>query len=126
MEKNPIKLIFVLLGFVSLGLGILGAFLPILPTTPFIILAAFCFSKGSTKLHNWILISPAFGPLIKNWQDHGIIKKKAKFWATFFIIPSFSYAVLWVPVSIVVKVVLVITAICVLSFIWSRPSEVRA
>ena len=69
---------YILGGFISLGLGFIGAFLPILPTTPFAILAAFLFSKSSPRLEQWILDLPAVGPLVKDWRQHKVINPKAK------------------------------------------------
>ena len=66
--------LFLTLGYVSLGLGIIGLLLPVLPTTPFILLAAFAFSKSSEKLHGWLLNHRLYGPLITNWQRHGVIR----------------------------------------------------
>ena len=65
---------FLTLGYVSLGLGVIGLLLPVLPTTPFILLAAFAFSKSSEKLHGWLLNHRLYGPLITNWQRHGVIR----------------------------------------------------
>lgn len=109
-------------GWISLILGIIGAFLPILPTTPLVILAAFLFSKGSTRLHGWLLAQPYLGAMIVDWERNGVIRPRAKWMATAAIIPLFSYTVVFVPVHGVIKVIVVLTGIGVLGFIWSRPS----
>ena len=65
-------------GCLSLTLGALGIALPLLPTTPFVLLAAFAFAQSSEKLHQWLLDHDVFGPLIDNWQRHGAISRRAK------------------------------------------------
>lgn len=65
-------------GVLSLGLGILGIFLPLLPTTPFVLLAAFCFSRSSTRCEAWLLDHPRFGPMIRDWRQHRAIPWRAK------------------------------------------------
>lgn len=65
-------------GSLALALGLIGVFLPIMPTAPFIILAALCFSRSSDRLHAWLLAHPQFGPIILNWQDYGAIAPWAK------------------------------------------------
>ncbi len=66
------------LGGLFLGLGLLGVVLPVLPTTPFLLLAAGCFAKSSPRLHQWLLGHPVFGPPIRNWEENGAISRKAK------------------------------------------------
>ena len=68
-------------GWAALALGALGILLPLLPTTPFLILAAYCFSRGSGRLHAWLLNHRVFGPPIENWRKHRAISKRAKFTA---------------------------------------------
>jgi len=60
-------------GFLFLGLGFSGVFLPLLPTTPLVLLAAGCFAKSSERWHRWLLANPTFGPMIRNWQQHQCI-----------------------------------------------------
>jgi uncharacterized protein len=66
------------LGGTSLGLGTLGTLLPLLPTTPFLLLAAFAFARGSPGLEAWLLAHPRFGPPILLWQRHRAINRRAK------------------------------------------------
>lgn len=62
------KLIYNLVGFICLGLGAVGVALPVLPTTPFVLLAAFCFSAGNTKYAAWLKNNRVFGPYIENYR----------------------------------------------------------
>lgn len=80
---------WVVAGFTSLGLGILGIFLPLLPTTPLVILAAFCFGKGSPRLHAWMLSHRRFGPMISDWEETGAIPRKVKRFSCLFMAATF-------------------------------------
>jgi uncharacterized protein len=64
------------------GLGVLGLFLPLLPTVPFLLLASICFSKGSKHFQSWLLNHPKLGPPVRDWQQHQVIRPKAKWWGT--------------------------------------------
>jgi len=75
------RIIWLLIGGSSLGLGTLGIFLPLLPTVPFYLLAAYSFSKSSTKIHNWLLNHKIFGPDIRNWNENRVIHRRAKLMA---------------------------------------------
>lgn len=65
-------------GGVALLFGLIGIVVPLLPTTVFLLLAAFCFSKGSQQLHDWLVEHPRLGPPIREWRRHGAISRKAK------------------------------------------------
>ena len=69
---------FLVLGLAFTGLGFVGAFLPVLPTVPFLILAAACFARSSARLEAWLLSHPYFGPLLADWFARGAIPLRAK------------------------------------------------
>lgn len=66
-------------GYLSLGLGFLGIFLPVLPTTPFVLLAAACFAKSSPRMHKWLHNSSLFGESLQRWEAHRCISRRNKF-----------------------------------------------
>lgn len=121
--KHPKNALFITLGLLCLTLGALGAFLPILPTTPFALLAAYCFSKGSPKLHAWLLSTKLFGPLIYNWEQYGVVGVRAKILATVMIVILFSYTLIYVEVALWIKVIVTLSGLGVLLFLWTRPSS---
>lgn len=117
------KLIFLLLGWLFLVLAIIGIPLPILPTTPFLILSAYFFSKSSEKLHEWLLNTKYLGPMILDWEKNRVIRMKAKVLSTIMIVSLFSYTLLFVDVPIFIKIIVSFTGLAALSFIWTRPSK---
>ncbi len=72
------KVLFLVLGFTSLTLGLVGMILPVLPTTPFLLLSAFLFSKSSPQWYNWLVRHPKLGPYIVNFREKKIIPRKIK------------------------------------------------
>ncbi|MBE2278401.1 MAG: DUF454 family protein [Rhodobacteraceae bacterium] len=72
------RIVWVSLGLLALALGGLGLFLPLLPTTPFLLLAAAAFARSSERLHGWLIGHPSFGPVIRAWQQHRAIPPRAK------------------------------------------------
>lgn len=72
------RALWLALGGMFLGLGLLGVVLPVLPTTPFLLLAAGCFARSSPRLHGWLLGHRLFGPPIRNWEENGAISRRSK------------------------------------------------
>jgi len=111
------------LGWISVILGVIGAILPVMPTTPFLILAAYLFSKSSPRFHRWLLNLPTFGPIIKEWEEKKTIKKKIKIQAITLLSLSMIITLSFVPVKVEVKYVLASAWVLVSLFIWTRKSE---
>jgi uncharacterized membrane protein YbaN (DUF454 family) len=102
------------------AIGVVGAFLPFLPTVIFMLAAAFCFARGSQRLHDWLLQHPQFGPAIIDWQRHGAIRRPAKRMAMVAIALSFAVSVaLGFGVWVLGVQALVLGAVSV--FILTRP-----
>lgn len=81
------------LGFAMLALGVIGAFLPVLPTTIFLILAAWFFGRSSPRLEAWMLSHPRFGPSLVQWREQGAVPRTAKIMACAGM--AAGYAVFW-------------------------------
>ena len=118
------RLPFVLLGHACLAVGVVGLFVPLLPTTPFVLLAAFCYSKGSERLHRWLTAHPRLGAPIRDWQRDGVIRPRAKWVSTALIVASLSYPILFkddLPVA--AKAFAGLVGVGVLTFLHTRPSR---
>ncbi|MGI6855214.1 YbaN family protein [Mesorhizobium sp. 1B3] len=116
------RAIYLALGLFFVALGFVGAFLPVLPTTPFLILAAACFARSSRRLENWLLEHPRFGPLLRDWRLRGAIPKKAKLAAL--VGTSLGFLVFWLgsnpgPMLMTAVAALMLTG---LAFVFTRPS----
>lgn len=81
------------LGWVFFALGVLGVFLPVLPTTPFMLLALWCFARSSRRFHHWLYTHRLFGPPLQRWQRHGVIPLSAKIIAVGAMSTSMVYVV---------------------------------
>lgn len=68
--------------YAALALGLIGVVVPGLPTVPFVLLASFCAARGSRRLHDWLLAHPYFGAMIRAWEEHGAVSRRAKWLAT--------------------------------------------
>jgi hypothetical protein len=88
------KLILNLVGVIAVALGVLGVFLPLLPTTPFLLLASACFARGSTRLHGWLLRNPVFGQYLSDWEQGKGIPLKGKLAALALMWASLVYSAL--------------------------------
>ena len=78
VSSPVLRCLWLVAGFLSFGAGIAGVVLPLVPTTPFLILSAFCFARSSDRLHDWLVNHPRFGPPIRHWRDHRAISPRGK------------------------------------------------
>lgn len=123
MKKKVFRWLFNGLGGIFLLLGVAGIFLPLLPATPFLLLAGFFFSRGSPQFHQWLLNHKYFGPPILDWERQGMIRRPTKLLASTMLAIS---AVVIFPketIPLLGKASFSLIAVGVLLFIWTRPSN---
>ncbi|MHC4893188.1 MAG: YbaN family protein [Planctomycetota bacterium] len=111
------------LGLLWTLIALVGVALPLLPTTPFLLLAAFCFSRSSPRLHRWLLESPVLGPLIDDWERHRAIRRRAKWISSVLLIAFVSYPLGSGRVPGWAVPLVLATCAGVLGFIWTRPDH---
>jgi len=114
------RALWLLAGGCSLLSGIVGIFLPLLPTTPLVLLAAFCFSRGSLRCETWLLQHPRFGPMIQEWRAHRAIPLRAKQLATLMMSAGSAWAWWAMPPSFGWLPALVCAAVA--AWMWSLPT----
>jgi len=121
LHDSPImRWLYLSIGITALFMGILGIFLPVLPTTPFILLAAGCFARSSERFHGYLLGHRIAGPIIQEWCEHRSVTRQVKRWAYLVMSLSFGSSILIVP-SWGLKGMLVILAAILFFFIWRLP-----
>lgn len=114
---------YLLMGWVALVLGGAGVFLPLLPTVPFMILAAFCFARSSPQLESWLLEHDSFGPHIKAWREHGAISRKGKIMALLAF--AFSVIIALIFAKPPYSYIPIVAALIGGTWIWTRPEGPR-
>ena len=94
-DSPAVRLLFVALGTLFVLLGVAGAFLPVLPTTPFMLLAAGCYARASTRFYNWLLNNPAFGPAIIEWRRHRSLPWRVKLTAIALMVATMGISIIF-------------------------------
>ncbi|MDO5769466.1 MAG: YbaN family protein [Psychrobacter sp.] len=117
-----LRWVFLVLGFVFFALGIIGVALPVMPTAPFILLAAACWARGSRRFYHWLINHKHFGQYIRDWEDHRAVPRKAKWFAClgmsastsmlFFTLPDERLWVAWM---------VAMTCLAVSIYLWRLP-----
>lgn len=125
VRKSTVRALWLLLGIGALLLGLIGAVLPLLPTTPFLLLAAFGFARSSPRLHDWLMTHRQFGPLIINWERDGAIDRRSKRVALIVILltPAITW-IIGVPTWALAVQVAILSLVAI--FIVTRPLPVKA
>jgi uncharacterized membrane protein YbaN (DUF454 family) len=118
--KPAIRVFWLVVGILALALGGLGVVLPLLPTTPFVLAAAFAFANSSDTLHQWLLDHNIFGPLIANWQRYGAISRPTKMLSLLSMLAVLVISLVMAVPGFVIAVQGLVVGACSL-FIISRP-----
>ncbi|MGI9335715.1 MAG: YbaN family protein [Gammaproteobacteria bacterium] len=115
------RFLWLFVGLLATGSALAGVVFPLVPTTPFLLVAAYAFARSSPRLHRWLVNHPRFGPLIHNWQAHGSIDRKTKLAAV--VVMVLTLVLSWLfGVSTSVLLIQVVVMSGAAWFVLSRPS----
>jgi uncharacterized protein len=117
------KYLFIFVGAFFLNLGLIGIFVPLLPTTPFLILAAYCFNKGSPKFHSWLINHRILGPPIQDWNSRRVIKTKYKALASTMMLLSLVFIFQNQNIPLVGKVTVTVFLLALAAYIWRQKGQ---
>lgn len=117
----PVRLIYMLAGLLMTAVGIVGIFLPLLPTTPFLLIAVWCFSRSSPRLEHWLLSHRTLGPPLANWRREGAISARTKFVAISLIVASYGFFYYRTQPSLLLATVVGLILSASAFFILTRP-----
>lgn len=118
------RALYFALGIAALTLGVLGMFLPLLPTVPFLILAAFAFGRSHPGAEQWLLHHPRFGKAIRSWREDRAISRKGKIGATLAFALSIGLGLAFSPWPW--KLAPPLVAVACLPWLWTRPEPSQA
>lgn len=113
--------VYIVLGSAFVGLGALGAVLPVLPTTPFLLLASYFLIRSSPRLNDRLLRSPLFGPFIRDWQQHRGVRPMVKVTAVATVLVAVTASILWGNLSGLGVTLLVVLAAVGLAVVYRLP-----
>lgn len=120
--RGPLRWIYLLLALASLALGIVGLFLPVVPTAPFVLVAAWAAARSSPRLHAWLEAHPVFGPPIRDWRQGGVVRRRAKWLATGLMDASAASMLVFVGPE-APAIVAIAAMAAVLAWLWRRPER---
>ena len=114
------RVLLITVGWLCVVLATLGVVLPLLPTTPFLLLAAWCFARSSPRFHQWLLYRSWFGSYLRHWQTHRALPKGVKPKAVALIVVTFAISSYFVPL-LWVRILLVCMMFALLIMMWRLP-----
>ncbi len=120
--RRAIRFGWLALGVLCVGLGIVGALLPLMPTTIFLILAAGCFARSSPRLEAWLLDHPRFGPTLRAWRRDGAMSRRAKGMACGGMAIGYAIFLLTARPNTVLAIVVAFVMIGCATYIGTRPN----
>lgn len=123
LAPGPLRWFLFLAGWLFVGLAVAGVVLPVLPTTPFLLLAAACFSRSSERFHAWLMDNRLFGPLIRDWQEHRAIRTRARWSGIVAIVVVIGSSVVFFVAHPGVRAVMVLTGLTLVTFLYRLPAR---
>ena len=111
LRQRLIRGVLIIAGTLSLGLGIIGIFIPLLPTTPFLLITAYCYFRSSKKLYNWLISNKWFGSYIRNYYEGRGIPLNVKILSVSFLWLTIGFSIYFVVKLLIVWIILIIIAI---------------
>lgn len=120
--KHGLRWLLLLVGWFSVILGVAGIFLPLLPTTPFLLLSAACFMRSSPRFYQWLINHPYLGKYVGYYLEGKGIPKKAKIIAITMIWGSIGICVIWIVPLLWIKIALLVIAGCVTFYLLRQPT----
>ncbi|OGA04912.1 MAG: hypothetical protein A2W68_18125 [Betaproteobacteria bacterium RIFCSPLOWO2_02_64_14] len=122
-DSRVIRVVLAALGLVFVGVGIAGVLLPVLPATPFFLLAAACFARASVRFYNWLLNHRVVGPTVREWQMHRSIPYRTKLWAIALMSGTLSISTLFFVEGLVLQLLLAALGVLLAIWLWRVPSR---
>lgn len=122
-SSRAVRAVLLVVGTVALAIGVLGIFLPILPTTPFLLLAAACYARASTRMYGWLLGQPTLGPIVSRWRESRSMAPGVKRRALVIVAVTFAVSILLVD-ALAVRAILAVTGAIVTLFLVRIPTTI--
>jgi hypothetical protein len=119
------RMVFNVAGTLALALGVIGIFLPLLPTTPFVLLAAACFARGSERFHQWLLANRTFGPMVYEWERHRSLPYRTKVTAIVLMSVTMAVSVHFFIRPVWLKVAIALFGVALAIWMYRIPSRDR-
>ena len=121
--RGPLRWVLLGLGWLFVGLGLAGVLLPVLPTTPFVLLAAACFARSSGRFYAWLLANGLFGPLIRDWQEHRAIRRAPRWAGIAAIVVLLGSSVVLFVTATWLRVLLASIGLALVAFLYRLPAR---
>ena len=118
------KPVYFATGWLFFFLGLIGVVLPVLPTTPFMLLALWAFSRSSDRFHNWLYHHKFFGPPLQKWNQYHVIPMPAKIMSVSMMTASFVYIVLYRELHVSILIIIALLMLYGMWFVLTKPSKV--
>jgi len=120
---GPLRWLLLGAGWLFVALGVLGAVLPVLPTTPFILLAAACFARSSERFYAWLMANRVFGPLVRDWRAHRTVPSRARWTGIALVVVFLGSSVVFFLANPWARAALLAIGIALVVFLYRLPTR---